>query len=69
MANRRFSQFTDRKLAPDEPQPKPGLGSKAQPKLPGESTAAWPGPPGKGGPDFNRRVKAAKVKTHAKSSL
>ncbi len=69
MGNRRFTQFADRQVGPDESRPSPSLGKKKQPKFEAESTADWPGPPGQGGPDFNRKVKAGKVKAYPKSSL
>lgn len=68
MANKRFSQFSDRQLGPDEPRPQVGLGSTPQPKLPGESTAAWPSAPGPKGRPWNA-VGYPEVKAWAKKDL
>ena len=68
MANRRYSQFTDRRPSADEPQPSPGVGSTPQPTYDSETTANWPGAPGPKGAGFNK-VGYPEVKAYAKQDL
>jgi hypothetical protein len=62
MANRYYTNFEDRKISSGSA---PTPGSKSRESTVNEKTAAWPGLPGKSGPDRSGGVK--KVKAYAKS--
>lgn len=68
VANRRYSQFSDRRPAADEPQPSPGNVGTPQPTYDSETTANWPGAPGPKGTGFNK-VGYPEVKAYAKQDL
>ena len=68
MANRRYSQFSDRLPGADEPQPAPGNTGTPQPTYESETTANWPGAPGPRGPGVNT-VGKPEVKAYAKQDL
>ena len=76
MANRRYSQFSERRPKADEPQPSPGTGSGGKPMYASETTANWPGAPDdEGGPTLrsqggmNRKTQFPEVKAYAAQDM
>lgn len=66
MANRRYSQFSQRRPGPDGPRPSPGNGSAGTPRFSQETPGPYQTTVGPGGPDLNRGAKFATVKAYVK---
>ena len=64
MASRYYTEFPERKVSPPAPARSPG-GTADKPGAIQERTAPWPKPGPTWGSSFNRKTKAAVVKTRA----